>query len=60
MVTFESIKNHFDSLAAKGENAPSSANNYTNTIYRILEDLDGFEDIADCINYMVVEYITET
>jgi len=47
-------------LVAKGGNAPSSANNYTNTIYRILEDLDGFEEISDCINYMVVEYITET
>ena len=59
MVTFESIKNHFTALVAKGENAQSSANNYTNTIYRILEDLDGFDDIPDCINYMVVEHINE-
>ena len=57
MVTFESIKNHFDSLVAKGENAPTTAKNYTNTIFRICNDLDGLEDIAKCCNEGVVEYI---
>ena len=57
MVTFESIKNHFDSLVAKGENASTTAKNYTNTIFRICNDLDGLEYIAKCCNEGVVEYI---
>jgi hypothetical protein len=57
MVTFETIKNHFDSLAAEGKNAPTTAKNYTNTIFRICNDLDGLEDIAKCCNEGVVEYI---
>ena len=60
MLTFESIKNHFDGLVAKGENASSTAKNYTNTIFRILNELDGFEDIADCCNTRVVDHINET
>ena len=60
MLTFESIKNHFDGLVAKGENASSTATNYTNTIFRILNELDGFEDIADCCNTRVVDHINET
>ena len=60
MVTFESIKNHFDTMVAKGENAPTTAKNYTNTIFRICNDLDGLEDIAKCCNEGVVEYINLT
>ena len=32
MLTYESIKNHFADLVARGENAKSTATNYTNTI----------------------------
>ena len=60
MATFDEIKNHFDRLVANGENARSSATNYTNTIHKILHDLDGFEDIALCCNTRVVPYIHET
>jgi hypothetical protein len=60
MITFDSIKQHFDSLVAKGENTPSSANQYITNIRKTLEDLDGLNDVVDCIEYMVVEHIMET
>jgi hypothetical protein len=60
MVTFDSIKQHFADLVAKGENAPSTANQYITNIRKTLDDLDGMDDIADCINHRVVKHITET
>ena len=32
MLTYESIKNHFADLVARGENAKSTATNYTNMV----------------------------
>ena len=60
MVTFESIKNHFDNLVAKGENAKSSGASYTNTIFKVLNELDGLENIVDCCNNQVYTYINQT
>ena len=60
MLTYESIKNHFADLVARGENAKSTATNYTNTIFKVLNDLDGLDDIATCCNTKVVNHINQT
>ena len=60
MLTYESIKNHFADLVARGENAKSTATNYTNTIFKVLNDLDGLDDIATCLNTKVVDHINQT
>ena len=61
MVSFERIKQHFADLTTKGENAPSTAKLYTNTIHKVLDDLDcDLSDIADCINHRVVNHILRT
>jgi len=60
MLTFDEIKKHFDRLVENGENAKSSATNYTNTIFKTLNDLDGFESIATCCNTKLVHHIHST
>ncbi len=61
MLTYESIKNHFADLVARGENAKSTATNYyTNTIFKVLNDPDGFDDPPTCLNTKVVEHINQT
>ena len=60
MITFQNIKDHFDGLVAKGENAPSTARHYTSTIHKVLEALGGLDDVVHCCNTRVAEYIYET
>lgn len=60
MITYQKIKDHFDTLVAKGENAPSTARHYTSTIHKVLDDLGGLDDVANCCNTKVADYIYET
>ena len=60
MTTYQNIKDHFDGLVAKGENASSTARHYTSTIHKVLEALGGLDDVAHCCNTRVADYIHET